>query len=370
MDFSLIIPCYNEEENLPVLFPALIACLDPTGLSCELVFVNDGSSDGTSTVLRKEVESYARRPDASGRIAVRVIEFSRNFGKEAAMFAGLEHATGDILGFIDADMQQNPEVALKMLRMLQDDPELDCVAAVQDRRRESLPLRICKRLFYRMFRDMSNLDVVEGASDFRVFRRSVANALLSMRESFRFSKGMFSWVGFNTRAITYQVHERYAGKSKWSLCRLLGYAWNGIVAFSTWPLRAVMILGVVLAFASIVLLLLDVLDNAFFRDGLSVGRIMVYLVLLVTGVQMAVLGVFGEYLARAYIESKHRPLYISRREYAVPIRSVPKDSVLGRPKGGDPSDLSRMLEDAGCSSGELEDGAAIVSHLEGRGASR
>ncbi|MEE0846165.1 MAG: glycosyltransferase family 2 protein [Eggerthellaceae bacterium] len=365
MDFSLIIPCYNEEANLPVLFPTLISCFGPTGLSCELVFVNDGSSDGTSAVLRKEVESYARRPDASGRIAIRVIEFSRNFGKEAAMFAGLEHATGDILGFIDADMQQDPEVALKMLRMLQDDPELDCVAAVQDRRRESLPLRICKRLFYRMFRDMSNLDVVEGASDFRVFRRSVANALLSMRESFRFSKGMFSWVGFNTRAITYQVHERYAGKSKWSLCRLLGYAWNGIVAFSTWPLRAVMILGVVLAAASIALFLFDALDNAFFRDGLSVGRIMIYLVLLVTGVQMAVLGVFGEYLARAYIESKHRPLYISRREYAVPICSEPMGAVRGRSERGDLSGFPCMLDDMGCSTDGAED--ATASRLEDKG---
>ena len=385
-DFSLIVPCYNEAENLRVFIPTAIARLESIDASCELVFVDDGSTDGTARVIREQIAAYekrvpaaaredagadvalvARREDADEgvssdggapapvspgvsasasagasdsiaagspdpaapaaceplarrRIAFRVVEFSRNFGKEAAMFAGLEQATGAALGFIDADMQQDPDVALDMYRLLREDPAIDCVAAVQEHRRESLPLRAFKRVFYRMFRDMSNLEIVEGASDFRVFTRQVADALLSMREHFRFSKGMFSWVGFKTRVITYRVHDRYAGKSKWSMGSLFSYAWNGVVAFSTWPLRAVMILGVVLALAALALFAVDAFDTVAFHDGVSMNRVLVYVVLLMSGIQMAVLGLFGEYLARAYIESKHRPLYVVRRAYEVPAR--------------------------------------------------
>lgn len=329
MDFSLIIPCFNERENIPALFPALVSCFDDLNFSCELVFVDDGSSDGTAVAIRDEIDAYRNDPEVSGRISFKVVEFSRNFGKEAAMFAGLERSSGDVLGFIDADMQQDPSIALKMYHMLRDDSSIDCVAAVQERRRESLLLRACKRLFYRMFRDMSDLDIVEGASDFRVFRRDVANALLSMRERFRFSKGMFSWVGFKTRVITYQAHERLAGESKWTLGNLVSYAWNGVVAFSTWPLRAVMYLGIALAVISIVLFLVDVVDSLVVKDGLSTGRLLIYVVLLVSGIQMVVLGVFGEYLARAYIESKQRPIYIARREYEVAAGRVEDGSGAG-----------------------------------------
>ena len=297
MDFSLIVPCFNEEENLRVFIPTAISYFEALDAMCELVFVDDGSSDATYQVIQDQIEAYEKRTESARkedgrRLAFQVVGFSRNFGKEAAMYAGLERATGDVLGFIDADMQQDPAVAV----------------------------RAFKRVFYRMFRDMSDLDVVEGASDFRVFTRQVAAALLSMREHFRFSKGMFSWVGFNTRVITYQVHDRYAGESKWTMRSLLGYAWTGVVAFSTWPLRAAMVLGVILALLALVLFGIDVFDNVVLHDGVSTERILVYVVLLMSGIQMVVLGVFGEYLARAYIESKHRPLYIVRRSYQIPSR--------------------------------------------------
>ena len=232
------------------------------------------------------------------------------------MFAGLEQSSGDYVGFIDADLQQDPAVSLKMLRILQTQPDYDCVAAVQEQRRESLPMRACKHVFYRAFNRMCNLDVVEGASDFRVFSRPVAEALLSMREQFRFSKGLFSWIGFKTKVITYQVHDRYKGQSKWTLLSLASYAWNGVVAFSTWPLRAVMVLGVLLALVAFGLFAFDIACKLLFNDDLPANQVLLYVVLLLGGIQMFVLGVFGEYLARAYIESKHRPLYVARRMYA------------------------------------------------------
>ena len=350
MDFSLIIPCYNEEENLRVFIPTAIARLEALDASCEMVFVDDGSSDATFQVIEEQIAACEKQvgrsderaaaprrggspqhdgaPAGSGgdaaiggnRLSFRIIGFSRNFGKESAMFAGLEQASGDVLGFIDADMQQDPAVAVRMFNVLKEDPSCDCVAAVQERRRESLPMRALKRLFYRMFKDMSDLDIVEGASDFRVFTRQVADALLSLREHFRFSKGLFSWVGFSTRVVTYKVHDRYAGKSKWTLRDLFGYAWNGVVAFSTWPLRMAMVLGVVLAIVSLVLLGIDFVDSMVLHDGVSMGRVLVYVVLLMGGIQMMVLGVFGEYLARAYLESKKRPLYIVRRVREIKAR--------------------------------------------------
>lgn len=318
MDLSLVIPSYNEAHNLPDFLTAATDCLDAADVDYELIFVNDGSSDATSHTLRQSVEAYRARADrASSRASLVVVELSRNFGKESAMFAGLERATGDCVGFIDADMQQDPQVALQMFRILQDEPDVDCVAAVPARRRESLPLRVCKRFFYRAFNGMSETRVVADVSDFRVFRRPVAEALLGMREQFRFSKGLFAWVGFNTKVIPYEVHERHSGKSKWSLRKLISYAWNGVLAFSTWPLKVIMYLGVILMVVSIGMFVWDLFDQVSNPDSiLSVGRVLVYVVLLMSGIQMVVMGVIGEYMARAYIEAKHRPIYLARSEYA------------------------------------------------------
>lgn len=320
MNFSLIIPCYNEAQNLPTMLAATTAVFDRADIDYELVFVNDGSSDDTTEVLEREVASYQER--GLGCATVRVVEFSRNFGKEAAMYAGLERASGDVIGFIDADMQQDPAVALQMYRFLAENPSYDCVAAVQDRRKESFPLRVCKRLFYRAFNDVCSTQIPADASDFRVFRRPVANALLSMKEHNRFSKGLFAWVGFRTHIVTYQVRERLSGESKWRVRDLFGYAWNGVVAFSTWPLKMIMYAGLVLALVTLACFGFDVYDKTVNNSDLSTSQLLLYVVLLMGGVQMVVMGIFGEYMARAYIEAKGRPLYIERSERVF----VPKSS--------------------------------------------
>ena len=315
MNFSLIVPSYNEARNLPTFIAAATACLDNEGLDYELVFVDDGSSDDTPEVLKREIAAY--RATGLGRASFLVVELARNFGKEAALHAGLERATGDCIGFIDADMQQDPQVALKMLRFLDDNPEVDCVAAVQESRKESLPLRACMKLFYHVFNGMSETRIIADVSDFRVFRCSVAKALLSMHEQFRFSKGLFAWVGFNTHVMPYQVHERLSGKSKWTVRKLVSYGWNGVLAFSTWPLKLVMYAGVILALITLFFFGWDLFEKIAYNYDISTTQLLVYVVLLMGGIQMFVLGILGEYMARAYIEAKNRPVCIVRSEYAL-----------------------------------------------------
>ncbi|OUO91313.1 hypothetical protein B5F40_04200 [Gordonibacter sp. An230] len=336
MDFSLIVPCYNEAQNIRTFFATATECLDAAGLSYELVFVDDGSSDGTMAVVRAEIDAY-RRARPGGRGSFTAVRLSRNFGKESALYAGLERAGGAYVGFIDADMQQDPAVALKMMRFLRDHDEFDCVAAVQDRRHESMPMRLFKGMFYRLFNSMSELRIVANASDFRVFRRPVADALLSMREQFRFSKGLFSWVGFDTYVMPYEVHDRLAGTSRWTVRKLFSYAWNGVLAFSTWPLKAIMWIGMILALVSLVLLGMDVYQNTVSSDPLSMSQTLLEVVLLLGGVQMFVLGVIGEYVARAYVETKRRPVYIAREEFV--SRATPVAGELGSG--------SAVIEDAG-----------------------
>lgn len=313
MDFSLIVPCYNEAENLSVFFGSACRCFENTDYSCELIFVNDGSNDGTTDVILQQIDRY--RSEGGTKLSFSMIELSRNFGKESALFAGLDHASGDYIGFIDTDMQQDPQVALTMLQILINEPEFDCVAAVQKKRRESLGIRLFKRCFYRIFNVMSSTQLLADVSDFRVFTRQVADAILSMHENYRFSKGLFSWVGFRTKVIPYEVHERYAGKTKWSFRKLLSYGWNGVLAFSTLPLKIIMVLGIVLALCSVVLFLFDVYQKIAFNDEIPLSMILLYVVVLLSGIQMAVLGVLGEYMARGYIEAKQRPVYIARTEY-------------------------------------------------------
>lgn len=332
MNFSLVIPSYNEARNLPAFLKEATTCLDDEDIDYELIFVNDGSTDDTLTVLEKEIASYRASRVSRGVIAV--VDLSRNFGKESALFAGLERATGDCVGFIDADMQQDPRVALEMFHYLQDDSDTDCVAAIPEKRRESLPLRACKRLFYQMFNNMSETRIIADVSDFRVFRRSVADALLSLREQYRFSKGLFAWVGFHTHVIPYDVHERYSGKSRWTLRKLISYAWNGVLAFSTWPLKLIMYAGIVLALISLVFFGLDLYDKIAFNSDIPISQVLIYVVLLMGGVQMFVLGVFGEYMARAYIESKQRPVYLVRSEYVSHVSSAVGGD--GMQSGGQP----------------------------------
>ncbi len=308
MDLSVIIPCYNEQDCLPLLFDRVTSVFGAEGLDYELIFVNDGSKDRTWELIG-EFAASGRAPH------VRAVDFSRNFGKESALLAGLQSARGEAVGVMDADLQQEPETLIAMYRELMADPELDCVAAYQSKRHEGAAQAALKRMFYRTFKAMTDGcdEMIPGASDFRVFRRDVAEALLSMPEYHRFSKGLFAWVGFNTKPFAYEPSPRAAGSSKWSLRKLMAYALDGIFAFSTVPLTLATWVGAIASIAA-VLSILGVFWDVFVRHNTPDGYpTIVCLLLLFGGLILLTLGIIGEYLARIYQEGKHRPVYIAKR---------------------------------------------------------
>ncbi len=299
---SFVIPCYNEAGNIKLLYEEMHRVFDPEKIPFDLVLVNDGSKDGTKAEMRALYEDENVHD-------VKAVHFSRNFGKEAAIFAGLQHADGDYVCVIDADLQQPPEVALEMYHKLESDPELDTVAAYQEDRKESGLLRFFKKTFYKLINKMSEVEFKAAASDFRMFRRTVLDAILSMREYSRFSKGIFAFVGFETDYIPYVARERANGTSKWSFMKLFRYAIEGIVGYSVAPLRFATYTGAFFTAASfvflIVLLILTLCKVAFSAVLPVIG-----VICLVGGIQMIFIGILGEYLLRTYLQSKDRPVYI------------------------------------------------------------
>ena len=229
MKLIIQIPCYNEEKTLHVALEHLPRQIDGID-EIETLIINDGSKDKTLQHL-KELHRQSRQN-------IRVVSFSRNFGKESAIYAGLQHCDGEYISLIDADLQQDPAIVKQMTEILDAEPDTDCVCAFQETRHENKLMTSVKSTFYKMATNMSEVDFVDGASDFRTFRRTVRDALLQMPEYFRFSKGLFSWVGFNTKYIPYEAKERASGTTKWGFKKLLKYGWNGILAFSTAPHRA------------------------------------------------------------------------------------------------------------------------------------
>lgn len=303
MKLSLIVPCYNEEGNLFPLYEKVTETFRGKLSDYEFIFVNDGSFDRTASVLR-ELASVAKEP-------VRVISFSRNFGKEAAIFAGLQEASGDYISLIDADLQQNPEFVLIMSDYLDAHPETDCVCAVQEVRKENAALTFLKHRFYSIINRISDTEFVNGASDFRTFRKPVAEAVLNMPEYHRFSKGLFSWVGFNTYYMPYTVEERLSGTSKWNLKKLFKYAFEGIAAFTVKPLKLPLYLGVL----SVGLSPLYALLKSRKKSSSETDKL-ISVLLLISGVQLTSIGILGEYLSKMYAESKQRPVYIAKERYS------------------------------------------------------
>ena len=302
---SFVVPCYNEEGNVRLIYEEIHRVFDARQIPVEIVMVNDGSKDGTGKALRE----LKQEKDDDGLI---VVQFSRNFGKEAAMYSGLKHTNGEYVCIIDADLQERPEVALEMYDLLAETPELDVVAAYQDKRKESKVLSFFKRAFYRIINRLCEIDFHAGASDFRMFRRSVTNAILSISEYHRFSKGIFSFVGFETKYIPYDVAKRASGSSKWSFGKLFRYAIDGIIGYSTVPLKISTILGLLISYTAFVyMIVLLVKTLAFGRDVPGYATI-VGLILLLGGIQLLMLGIIGEYLAKAYIQGKNRPVYIEK----------------------------------------------------------
>ena len=303
MKLSLVVPCYNEEKNISLMYDAVKSDFSGVDFDYEMVFVNDGSKDGTMKELRKLLD---------GDMPVKIVNFSRNFGKESAMYAGLREAEGDYVAIIDADLQQRPSIVLDMVSTLDREPEYDCVAAYQDERNEGKFVSFCKDTFYKSINRFSDTEFVRGASDFRTFRRPMVEAILQMDEYFRFSKGLFSWVGFNTKFVPYTADARVNGTSKWSFGKLVSYALEGILSFTTAPLKLATIAGVTSAFFSLVYLIIVIIEKLVKGIAVPGYATIVVLIAFLGGLQLFALGIIGEYIARIYIQTKGRPIYIAK----------------------------------------------------------
>lgn len=302
MKLSLVVPCFNEEENVQRFYDEVNKSFYGLVSNYEIVFVNDGSTDKTAHNLKSIFEKDPSR--------VQVLTFSRNFGKESAIYAGLSNAKGDLVCIIDADLQQHPDVVVEMLKVMSEDENIDCVAAYQENRKESKTMSGIKSAFYKIINKLAEIDFVNGASDFRLMKRAMVDAIISMSESQRFSKGIFSWVGFNTKYIPYEVKEREFGETKWSFKKLLKYALDGIISFSTFPLKISTGVGIFTAVLSIVYLMFVVLKKLLLGIDVPGYATIVVLMLFLGGMQLFSLGILGEYISKIYIQSKNRPLYI------------------------------------------------------------
>ena len=305
---SLIVPCYNEEEALPFLYNALCDVRkEVTDHKFEFIFVNDGSRDKTSAVIKGFA---AEDPD------VKYIIFSRNFGKEAAMYAGLEKASGDLVAIMDADMQDPPSLIPSMIRTIEAD-EADIVASRRVTREGEPKIRsFFARLFYKLINSMVEVEIADGARDFRLMKRQVVDAILDLNERQRFSKGIFAWVGFRTKWIEYVNTERVAGETKWSFWKLFKYAIDGIVAFTTAPLRLSTYLGfgfAGLGFFYLVYYFIRAIILRIYNEVPGYPSLLCF-ILFIGGLTLMSLGILGGYIGRTFIEVKRRPLYIKAEE--------------------------------------------------------
>ena len=303
---SMIVPCYNEEGNVELFYKdAVKTYKNSKDYEVELIFIDDGSKDDTLKNLKKLI----KKKD----LKVKVISFSRNFGKESVIYAGLKKATGDYTVIIDADMQQPPHLTLNMAQIL-DEGEFDCVCYYQKQRIESGLMSFVKRSFYKTMNKMTNLDMKEGASDFRMFKTNVKEAILSLNEVRRFTKGIFSYVGFDTKYLPYTPEKRATGESKWNPKGLLKYGITGIVSFSTAPLKIATNVGFLMSTISFIYLLVVLIQKLIFSIDIPGYATIIGLILLIGGIELLCIGIIGEYLSNMYLEIKNRPIYIVKEE--------------------------------------------------------
>lgn len=304
MKLSLVVPCYNEAENVIPFQEAVIQAFDGCGYDYEIVFVDDGSTDATLHNLKKVFAAQA--------CPVKVVSFSRNFGKEAGLYAGLRYASGEYISLIDADLQQRPELVRQMTEILDKKPEYDVVAAYQDRRGEGKILSFFKRSFYKIINALSKVSLQPDASDFRTFRRSVRDSILDLAEYHRFSKGIFAWVGYSTCFIPYTAQPRANGTTKWNFRKLFNYAVEGIIGYSTAPLRLATCLGGVTGIAAIIYLIAVILEKLVKGIDVPGYATIIVLILLLGSVQLFCIGIIGEYVGRTFEQTKNRPIYIAK----------------------------------------------------------
>ena len=304
---SAVVPCYNEEENVPYFYEEFIkneSFLKEHDMDFELLYIDDGSKDGTVSEVKKLIEKDNR---------VRLVSFSRNFGKEAAIYAGLEKAKGDYVACMDADLQDPPSLLPEMFKAVFEG--YDSVATRRVTRKGEPPIRsFFARMFYKIMNRISKTEIVDGARDFRLMTRQVVDALLSMKEYNRFSKGIFGWVGYETKWLEYDNIERKKGETKWSFWKLFLYSIDGITAFSTAPLAFAALMGVLFCLASFALIIFTIIRKALFGDPTSGWPSLVCIISMISGVQLFCLGIVGQYLAKTYMEVKNRPIYLVKEE--------------------------------------------------------
>lgn len=307
MLLSIVVPCYNEQEALPYFYEEICRVAGEMkashGAEFEFIFVDDGSRDNTLAIARELHKQDAR---------VRYISFSRNFGKEAGILAGLKAAKGDYVAMMDADLQDPPALLPQMLDALLEE-DYDCAATRRTNRKGEPPIRsFFARMFYKIINRLSDADIVDGARDYRLMRRRMVDAILALPEYNRFSKGIFGWVGFKTKWLEYVNVERVAGETKWSFWKLFLYSLEGIVAFTTAPLALASLIGIIFCVLAFVMILFIIVRTLLFGDPTSGWPSLVCIIFLCSGVQLFCMGVLGQYLAKTYMEVKHRPVYIVR----------------------------------------------------------
>lgn len=296
---SIIVPCYNEEEMIPIFFQEIEKVKLPIKL--EYIFINDGSSDDTLVEMRKLYQEYPEK--------VRYISFSRNFGKEAGIFAGLSEATGDYIVLMDVDLQDPPEMLPKMYKLIKSS-DYDCIGTRRiSRNGEPLIRSFFAKMFYKIINKISDTEIVDGARDYRMMTRQMVNSILQMPEYNRFSKGIFSWVGFKTKYLEFENKERVAGETTWSFWGLFKYSIEGIISFSEAPLRISSILGIITFFVAILLAVFFMIRTLIYDNPTSGWTSLIVVILGLGGIQLFFIGILGEYLGRTFIEAKRRPLY-------------------------------------------------------------
>lgn len=304
MKLSLVVPCYNEQDNVAPLCAAVERTFGDGCYDYEIIMVNDGSKDDTAKVIKQLQKQCAQK--------IKLVNLSRNFGKESAVFAGLSESRGDYVSIIDADLQQDPAIVREMVERLEADSACDCIAAYQETRREGKILSFYKNCFYKIIDKLTGMEIKKGASDFRTMRRNMVDAILEMKEYYRFSKGIFSWVGFETQYMPYTANQRLNGKSKWSFFKLFKYAIDGIVSFSTIPLRISTAIGMISSVLSVLYMIFVIFQKLCFGISISGYATIVVSILFLGGIQLFSIGILGEYLGRNYVETKRRPIYIAK----------------------------------------------------------
>lgn len=311
MLLTIVVPCYNEQETIPIFFKTVREEEPRIHAEIEYLFVDDGSSDNTMAVIKELSERDER---------VHYVSFSRNFGKEAAIYAGLQNAAGDYVVLMDADLQDPPALLPQMLAEIQENG-FDCVGTRRVTRKNEPKIRsFFARMFYRLINRMSKTEIADGARDYQVMTRKVVDAVLSISEYNRFSKGIFGWIGFRKKWIEYENVERVAGETKWSFWKLFVYALDGIVAYSTVPLVAVSVLGLGICLVAFVFMIYLIIKTLLYGNPTQGWPSLACIIMLMGGLQMFCIGIVGQYLAKTYLETKHRPIYLAREVHVASKR--------------------------------------------------